>query len=140
MSPLGLQKGFSKATSENQGPSFPPPPASPQVEVRKVQANVENQMLIINSDSQRHRGQVAFLLVRLAHPLSGPGFPPSAPHLAEGHPQGLEWMSWGPAVGNRMPRQAPGHNNGGWGSELPPDTPSGTPPPTLTEIDPDNTR
>ncbi|OWK14045.1 hypothetical protein Celaphus_00001648, partial [Cervus elaphus hippelaphus] len=31
------------------------------VEVRKVQANVENQMLIITSDSQKHRGQVAFL-------------------------------------------------------------------------------
>nr|XP_006199595.1 E3 ubiquitin/ISG15 ligase TRIM25-like [Vicugna pacos] len=32
-----------------------------EVEVRKVQANVENQMLIITSDSQKHRGQVAFL-------------------------------------------------------------------------------
>uniref|UniRef100_A0A8C0N6D0 B box-type domain-containing protein n=1 Tax=Canis lupus familiaris TaxID=9615 RepID=A0A8C0N6D0_CANLF len=36
--------------------------ARKEVEVRKVQANVENQMLIINSDSQKHRGQVAFLL------------------------------------------------------------------------------
>ncbi|XP_047563248.1 E3 ubiquitin/ISG15 ligase TRIM25-like isoform X3 [Lutra lutra] len=35
--------------------------ACKEVEVRKVQANVENQMLIINSDSQKHRGQVAFL-------------------------------------------------------------------------------
>ncbi|XP_045346753.1 E3 ubiquitin-protein ligase TRIM47-like isoform X1 [Leopardus geoffroyi] len=35
--------------------------ARKEVEVRKVQASVENQMLIINSDSQRHRGQVAFL-------------------------------------------------------------------------------
>ncbi|XP_044106275.1 E3 ubiquitin-protein ligase TRIM47-like [Neovison vison] len=35
--------------------------ARKEVEVRKVQANVENQMLIINSDSQKHRGQVAFL-------------------------------------------------------------------------------
>ncbi|ELW68327.1 BTB/POZ domain-containing protein KCTD2 [Tupaia chinensis] len=34
---------------------------SSQVEVRKVQADVENQMLIIASDSQKHRGQVAFL-------------------------------------------------------------------------------
>ncbi|XP_045382994.1 E3 ubiquitin/ISG15 ligase TRIM25-like [Lemur catta] len=32
-----------------------------EVEVRKVQANVENQMLILASDSQKHRGQVAFL-------------------------------------------------------------------------------
>ncbi|XP_020858073.1 LOW QUALITY PROTEIN: E3 ubiquitin-protein ligase TRIM47-like [Phascolarctos cinereus] len=32
-----------------------------EVEVRKVQANVENQMLIIASDSQKHRGRVAFL-------------------------------------------------------------------------------
>uniref|UniRef100_A0A8B9XXQ8 Uncharacterized protein n=1 Tax=Bos mutus grunniens TaxID=30521 RepID=A0A8B9XXQ8_BOSMU len=35
--------------------------ARKEVEVRKVQANVENQMLIITSDSQKHRGQVAFL-------------------------------------------------------------------------------
>ncbi|CAD7668242.1 unnamed protein product [Nyctereutes procyonoides] len=35
--------------------------ARKELEVRKVQANVENQMLIINSDSQKHRGQVAFL-------------------------------------------------------------------------------
>ncbi|XP_029784236.1 E3 ubiquitin/ISG15 ligase TRIM25-like isoform X2 [Suricata suricatta] len=35
--------------------------ARKEMEVRKVQASVENQMLIINSDSQRHRGQVAFL-------------------------------------------------------------------------------
>ncbi|XP_043756744.1 E3 ubiquitin/ISG15 ligase TRIM25-like [Cervus elaphus] len=35
--------------------------AQKEVEVRKVQANVENQMLIITSDSQKHRGQVAFL-------------------------------------------------------------------------------
>ncbi|KAF3817275.1 hypothetical protein GH733_011675 [Mirounga leonina] len=35
--------------------------ARKEVEVRKVQASVENQMLIINSDSQKHRGQVAFL-------------------------------------------------------------------------------
>ncbi|XP_008071542.1 E3 ubiquitin/ISG15 ligase TRIM25-like [Carlito syrichta] len=32
-----------------------------EVEVRKVQANVENQMLIIASDNQKHQGQVAFL-------------------------------------------------------------------------------
>ncbi|KAM6175996.1 E3 ubiquitin-protein ligase TRIM65-like [Erethizon dorsatum] len=32
-----------------------------EVEVRKVQANVENQMLIIASDSQKHQGRVAFL-------------------------------------------------------------------------------
>uniref|UniRef100_A0A8B7TNU4 Tripartite motif-containing protein 65-like n=1 Tax=Castor canadensis TaxID=51338 RepID=A0A8B7TNU4_CASCN len=31
------------------------------IEVRKVQANVENQMLIIASNSQKHRGRVAFL-------------------------------------------------------------------------------
>ncbi|XP_069849377.1 E3 ubiquitin-protein ligase TRIM65-like [Dipodomys merriami] len=32
-----------------------------EVEVRKVQANVDNQMLIIASDSQKHQGRVAFL-------------------------------------------------------------------------------
>ncbi|XP_040312296.1 E3 ubiquitin/ISG15 ligase TRIM25-like isoform X6 [Herpailurus yagouaroundi] len=43
--------------------------ARKEVEVRKVQASVENQMLIINSDSQRHRGQVAFLskLIQTTH-------------------------------------------------------------------------
>uniref|UniRef100_A0A8C3X8B1 Uncharacterized protein n=1 Tax=Catagonus wagneri TaxID=51154 RepID=A0A8C3X8B1_9CETA len=35
--------------------------ARKDVEVRKVQASVENQMLIVTSDSQKHRGQVAFL-------------------------------------------------------------------------------
>uniref|UniRef100_A0A4X1V478 Uncharacterized protein n=1 Tax=Sus scrofa TaxID=9823 RepID=A0A4X1V478_PIG len=35
--------------------------ARKEVEVRKVQANVENQMLIVTSDSQKHRGQMAFL-------------------------------------------------------------------------------
>ncbi|XP_025715815.1 E3 ubiquitin-protein ligase TRIM65-like [Callorhinus ursinus] len=35
--------------------------ARKEVEVRKVQVNVENQMLIINSHSQKHRRQVAFL-------------------------------------------------------------------------------
>ncbi|XP_007525287.1 E3 ubiquitin-protein ligase TRIM47-like [Erinaceus europaeus] len=35
--------------------------AHKEVEVRKVQADVENQMLIIASHSQKHRGQVAFL-------------------------------------------------------------------------------
>nr|XP_036267999.1 E3 ubiquitin-protein ligase TRIM47-like [Pipistrellus kuhlii] len=33
-----------------------------EVELRQVQANVENQMLMITSDSQKHREQVAFLL------------------------------------------------------------------------------
>ncbi|XP_012588447.1 PREDICTED: tripartite motif-containing protein 47-like [Condylura cristata] len=33
-----------------------------EVEVKKIQANMENQMLVITSDSQKHRGQVAFLL------------------------------------------------------------------------------
>lgn len=59
------------------------PTLSPQLEVRQVQADVENQMLMITSDSQKHRGQVAFLSVRLAHPARGPGFP-SALRQAEG--------------------------------------------------------
>ncbi|KAM5273351.1 E3 ubiquitin-protein ligase TRIM47-like [Ctenodactylus gundi] len=39
-----------------------------EVEVRKVQANVANQMLIIASDSQKHRSQVA-LLSKLIHTI-----------------------------------------------------------------------
>ncbi|XP_052613995.1 E3 ubiquitin/ISG15 ligase TRIM25-like [Peromyscus californicus insignis] len=35
--------------------------ARKEVEVRKIQANVENQMLIIASDSQKHQGRVSFL-------------------------------------------------------------------------------
>ncbi|EGV92363.1 Tripartite motif-containing protein 16 [Cricetulus griseus] len=35
--------------------------ARKEVEVRKIQANVENQMLIIASDSQKHQGRVNFL-------------------------------------------------------------------------------
>ncbi|XP_075798437.1 E3 ubiquitin-protein ligase TRIM65-like [Microtus pennsylvanicus] len=35
--------------------------ARKEVEVRKIQANVENQMLIIASDSQKHHGRVSFL-------------------------------------------------------------------------------
>uniref|UniRef100_A0A8C5K963 Tripartite motif-containing 80 n=1 Tax=Jaculus jaculus TaxID=51337 RepID=A0A8C5K963_JACJA len=35
--------------------------ARQEVEVRKIQANIENQMLIIASDSQKHQGRVAFL-------------------------------------------------------------------------------
>ncbi|XP_004709357.1 E3 ubiquitin/ISG15 ligase TRIM25-like [Echinops telfairi] len=35
--------------------------ACKEVEVRKVQANVENQMLIIASDNQKHRGRMALL-------------------------------------------------------------------------------
>ncbi|XP_071066897.1 E3 ubiquitin-protein ligase TRIM47-like [Dasypus novemcinctus] len=35
--------------------------ARKEVEVRKIQANVENQMLIIASDHQKHRGQMSFL-------------------------------------------------------------------------------
>lgn len=57
------------------GPLLPHPTLSPQVEVRQAQANVLNQMLMITSDSQKHRGQVAFLSVRLAHPALSLGSP-----------------------------------------------------------------
>ncbi|XP_040845369.1 E3 ubiquitin/ISG15 ligase TRIM25-like [Ochotona curzoniae] len=36
-----------------------------EVQVRKVQANVENQMLIITANRQKHRGQLAFLSKRI---------------------------------------------------------------------------
>lgn len=58
-----------------RGPLLLHPTLSPQLEVRQVQADVENQMLMITSDSQKHRGQVAFLSVRSAHPARGLGFP-----------------------------------------------------------------
>lgn len=38
-------------------------------------ANVENQMLIITSNSQKHQEQVAFLSVRLAHTGPRPRLP-----------------------------------------------------------------
>lgn len=48
------------------------PTLSPQVKVQKVQANVESQMPVVTSDSQKRRGQVAFLSVRLVHPQLQP--------------------------------------------------------------------
>nr|KAF6457223.1 hypothetical protein HJG63_011745 [Rousettus aegyptiacus] len=53
--PLGEER------ARKEGPLLLHPTLSPQLEVRQVQADVENQMLLISSDSQKHRGQVAFL-------------------------------------------------------------------------------
>lgn len=87
--------------------------------------------LMITSDSQKHWGQVAFLLVGLAHPTVGPGFP-SALHQAEGTLRA--WSGWGGA--RRTEIGCLGQLRVlGWGSETPLCAPS--PPP---EIDPDNTR
>lgn len=64
MSLLGLNMGLLRegllllGHLSSRGP-LPTPPL--QVEMRQVQANVENQMLMVTSDSQKRRGQVAFL-------------------------------------------------------------------------------
>lgn len=115
-----------------RGPLLPTPP---QVEVRQVQANVENQMLMVTSDSQKRRGQVAFLSVRVAHPALSPGFP-SALHQA-----GRTLRAWSGWCGSRLTVRVSGpalsHDNKGteWGSEMTLYAPSPPPPP---EIDPDN--
>lgn len=102
-----------------KGPLLLHPTLSPQLEVRQVQADVENQMLLISSDSQKHRGQVAFLSVRSphpapvrsAHPARGPGFP-SALHQDEGVLRA--WSGWcGTRQTERIPGPPPDHDNRG---------------------------
>lgn len=93
-----------------RGPLLLHPTLSPQVEVRQAQANVLNQMLMITSDSQKHRGQVAFLSVRLAHPALGLSSPGRRDALL-----GLGMEVWGQADRHRMHRPTPGHGSNGMG-------------------------
>lgn len=98
----GLRRGAvcSRASPRpfSEPTTTPHPPHPLQVEVRKVQASVENQMLTITSNRQKHRGQVASLSVRDLQ-----------------QPEGTSWSLGGPVGGQavrlRPPRPAPGGDN-----------------------------
>lgn len=72
----------------------PLPPTPPQVEVRQVQANVENQMLMVTSNSQRRQEQVAFLSEGWPTPPSAQASP--APCIRLGGRSGLVVDGVGP--------------------------------------------
>lgn len=82
--PLSSQGWGSEGTFLHPLTLFCPTHHTFQVEVRKVQANVENQMLIIASDSQKHHGRVSFLSVRWATTTPGPDCPSIFFHRALG--------------------------------------------------------